>query len=462
MRTFLLLILSIFVLAGDPGAAQAQRRSHLRTDLTQIPKEVVQALNSPHRSLLFYKKPMGPHPEIFKKNSANSYARVSLHGLSLRSDATPEEIRCWNVFKSGGLDCSSVSVKSLDANVDLLSKARQISRENGLLVAREYLEQAMVLQDDSRGEFEESVIYATHEKDWVSDNSVLNMSVEEKSKIGIYVIFGIDLTGDSPNRELIRRANAELLNMGFSSRLVNTEPAVNYEKNAAIIGKEFEDSVDQFDQVIFVAASKGVSDLLTYMLGEGSTFSLEQRQKVRGVVSLSGVVRGSSVAEAISESNTALLSISRKFIASRSVRPIEGIRALALDPWAGKSPRLLKANYPNIRWISVSMLPADADAFVPSGALGMELQESVFLNGKHFSPSDGLVETAATILPPLTGVKEWIVRGYGPHALALGTFLNGDAIAPKNRTVDGVDPEAGAEVLSSFMRAMGKEFISGQ
>jgi hypothetical protein len=139
---------------------------------------------------------------------------------------------------------------------------------------------------------------------------------------------------------------------------------------------------------------------------------------------------------------------------------LEGIRALAQDPWSGKNPSLLKKNYPNLKWMSFSMLPDGPDALVHSGILSMELQQSVIRTGKHFSPSDGLVESAATILPPGTGIKEWIIRGYGPHALALGTFMDGTPIAQQNRRGEDVNPEAGAEILSSFMRAMSQDFIS--
>jgi hypothetical protein len=54
---------------------------------------------------------------------------------------------------------------------------------------------------------------------------------------------------------------------------------------------------DKVDHVIFVAASKGVADLLTYMLHDGSRASAQSRAKVRGIVSLSGVVRGSNMAQ---------------------------------------------------------------------------------------------------------------------------------------------------------------------
>jgi hypothetical protein len=441
-------------------SSEAQRRRFMVYGLHPVPQELTAGLNGVVADSLYYKEPLEPHPQLYRKESARSFVRIPLGSLSFRADATAHEKRCWYVFVSGGLDCSRLVPQSINLQEDILEKARQISRAQGLLRAREYVEEAMLQRDASRGQFEASVIRATKEKNWMIEDSVLKLEPEKIARIGVFVIFGIDLTGNSPNRELIRRAHAELLKMGFAAHLVNTKPAVDYQSNAVIIGKEFEERVASLDHVIFVAVSKGVADLLTYMMKEGALLSMEQRQKVRAVVSLSGVVRGSNVAEALMDSEDVLLQLSRVFIGSKPVKPLEGIRALAQDPWSGKNPSLLKKNYPNLKWISFSMLPDGPDALVHSGILLMELQQSVIRTGKHFSPSDGLVESAATILPPGTGIKEWIIRGYGPHALALGTFMDGTPIAPQNRRGEDVNPEAGAEILSSFMRALSQDFIS--
>ncbi len=147
-------------------------------------------------------------------------------------------------------------------------------------------------------------------------------------------------------------------------------------------------------------------------------------------------------------------------MASRPTRPMEGIEALARDPWKGVPRTQLAQSYSRLKWISVSMLPEREDGFVPGNGLFLELQEALIRYGETFSPSDGLVESAATVLPPGTQVPQRIVRGLGPHALAKGTFLNGSPLAPRSRDALGnVDPEAGAEILSSFMRALGREIL---
>lgn len=469
-KMFSILLLIVGLSSQVAQAQHNSRNANLMPDawFEKIPAPILSGIEAPNKQALVYKKPIGPHPKVFRKVGLSRYQPVQLLGLKLRAGASSQEKYCWDVFVSGGLDCSKLlpttRPATLDSNADedLLLNARKLSKTQGMLRAREYLEEAMLRTDSTRGQFERDVIRATRDKAWTAPASVLRLSKAERSRIGIFVIFGIDLSGDSPNRELIRRAAKELETMGFAARLVNTKPAVSYEANARIIGAEFEEMVDKVDHVIFVAASKGVADLLTYMLHDGARASEQRRAKVRGIVSLSGVVRGSNMASWLTHSDLKRLDVVRAVIARRPTQPMEGIESLARDPWQGSRPAQLSEDFPNLKWISVSMLPEGNDGLVPGNGVMLELQQALIRHGQVFSPSDGLVESAATILPPGTGISQRIVRGYGPHALALGHFLNGDALAPQNLTEKGVDPAAGAEILSSFMRALGADLLENR
>jgi hypothetical protein len=165
------------------------------------------------------------------------------------------------------------------------------------------------------------------------------------------------------------------------------------------------------------------------------------------------------MAEWLTHSELKRLDVVRAVIARRPTQPMEGIESLARDPWAGVPRAQLGRDFPNLKWISVSMLPAGNDGLVPGNGVMLELQQALIRHAQVFSPSDGLVESAATILPPGTGIEQRIVRGHGPHALALGHFLNGEALAPENLSAKGVDPAAGAEILSSFMRSLGADLL---
>jgi len=455
-------LLMLLLVATSAPSVMAER-SPLMPDawFEKIPPQLLAGIDSRAKNNLYYRKPLGPHPQVFRKTGPSKYSSVYLPGMKLKKNASAQEKYCWDVFVSGGLDCSRLRPTLRPESDDILAKARTLSHTQGMLRAREYLEEAMLRSDSTQGRFESDVIRASRDKSWIAPDSVLRLSKQERSRIGVFVIFGIDLSGDSPNRELIRRAAAEMERLGFRTRLVGTQPAVDYETNARIIGDEFEEMVESVDHVIFVAASKGVADLLTYLFHDGARVAESSRAKIKTVVSLSGVVRGSNMAHWLSEGKMLGLDLVRAVIASRPTRPMEGIEALARDPWEKVSRTQLRASFPNLKWISVSMLPGGDDGLVPGMALMTELQLALIRHGPYSSPSDGLVESAATILPPGTGVPQRIVRGYGPHALAKGRFLNGELLAPLSTDAKGdVDPAAGAEILSSFMRALDSAILA--
>jgi hypothetical protein len=74
---------------------------------------------------------------------------------------------------------------------------------------------------------------------------------------------------------------------------------------------------------------------------------------------------------------------------------------------------------------------------------------------------DGLVESAASILPPGTGIKQGIIPVFGPHAIALGWYNDELRVAPKTMAgvTDRVEPAAGEEMLSAIFRAIPIDWI---
>ena len=74
---------------------------------------------------------------------------------------------------------------------------------------------------------------------------------------------------------------------------------------------------------------------------------------------------------------------------------------------------------------------------------------------------DGLVESAASVLPPGTGIEETIVPIFGPHAMAMGSYSPDLRIAPvaMKGINDRVVPAAGTEILSAVFRALPKEWL---
>jgi len=395
----------------------------------------------------------------------NEFDPYPLHKIKLNPNASAEAKRCWNVFVSGGIDCDATPPPPsanayVNGELDLLLYSREVAQSIGMLKATETLRDEMIKLDARGGQLESDVQHAARDKSFKVEGSVVNMSKEERAKTGIFVVFGIDVSGNSQNRELIRRAAQVAGTLGFSTHLLNTEPAVSYEHNGRLIAEQIRAQLPKLDRAIIVAASKGVADSLTALLTSGPEMSYEERTKIRLLVALSGVVRESFIAHWISEQKSAIPFVLRRAMPfmDRDLlhgNPLEGINALAKSPWSKFQVTDLKALYPNLRWISFSMLPDGPDGYPNLSKMGSFMQKHAYKQHAWASPGDGLVETAATFLPPGTGLTQEIVRGSGQHALAFGRFLEGTHVAPQQQEGRAkLNPEAGSEILDSFLRSL--------
>ena len=271
---------------------------------------------------------------------------------------------------------------------------------------------------------------------------------------------------DSDNSKLIRNASDEIAQMGFYSEMLEVDPNLGSVHNAKILKDIFEQKIENMDKVIIVAASKGVADFITYFLNYGDSIKKENRDKIRLMVSLSGVVRGSYVAKYMTESKSPMARSVRTLLRLKGdSAQLKGIASLAVDPWVGHDRTKIISLFPNLKWLSLPSIP-EADTALTnlslwSGFLRKPVHRWMFRTNLAISPGDGLVETAAAILPPGTGIEETVIPVYGPHAIAIGSYEPGIRIAPETQQqiYDEVNPAAGPEILDAMFRALPQSLI---
>ena len=374
------------------------------------------------------------------------------------SPGTPEPIReCWKVFVTGG-DCEKPRFPPLphsvspQGSIDLLSHTRDIARMNGLYVAREYLLEELPKRDASNGELRERVMKTTSDKGFVYPDSLATIPKGERARIGFYFVLGIG-GAEGRNTELLMTAASAIAELGFTAEMLPVSPVEGSRHNANLLAGLLPPRLDSVDRAVFIAASKGAADLITFMLDRADSLSAEQRDKVRMVVSASGVIRSSIIAEYVREAKSLLP------FAVRTKLRLQGwnvLGSLATDPWTGKDRTAIARSFRNLKWLS---FPA-----VPEGELGYTHQDDRDLSRRAFrwrslaSPTDGFVESAASVLPPDTGITEFVIPTLGPHAMALGSYTPDLRVSPirQNGEYLIVNPEAGSEILDSFIRAFPK------
>ncbi len=401
------------------------------------------------------------------KSTARSRDRIITWENLKLDEETPADVRkCWGVFISGG-DCDLPVIAprpdaySAEGELDLLTYIRDVSHRNGLAVARDVLAKELMKRDASGGEMRERIMNTTRDPELTYENSFANIPVEERQDIGVFLILGIG-GEESDNAALIKLASDEVARQGFKAEMLPVDANLGSVHNAGMLNEMMKERLPKLKKIVLVAASKGAGDFITFFLKHGPSMSEEDRAKFKLITTLSGVLRPSFVAKYLIESKGATALFVRnglKVTGRGSI--LEGIKSLSIDPWAGHNPKEVKALFPNLRWLSLPSLPEGDDGLTHMALWEGFLKVPTYRWNKQGSPMDGLVESAASVLPPGTGIEETIVPIFGPHAMALGSYSADLRIAPTTMKgiSDRVVPAAGTEILSAVFRALPKEWL---
>lgn len=456
--SLLILCFSLIAVGGESQTVLVKEKMFSKLTLKPLPAHILSVIDNWNKRSIHYKYPLKNSPKLYR---VDILGHVKLREkLSLKKDLSPEELECFYQFKSGSEQCVSISnlrsPKSGDlSSRDLFQEAREWTRDYGLRVATRKLYEVFGQKDESKGLAELRLKKTTQEKDFVYSDSFANLPPSENKKIGVFFLLGIG--GDkSKNAEQISLSADRVREMGFHAEVLKASGTLGSAHNAEMLRDQIKEKTERFEKIIFVAASKGVADFIHYFLNFSDDLTLQQRNRVKLMVSLSGVVRHSALAKWMVDSPSIKAKTFRGGIKiAQKGKIIKGLRSLTKDQWEGHAPDLISQQFPRMLWISMPMLPEGEDGYTHLDKLANFARERLYLEAKDIGPSDGLVETAGSILPPGTGLTEWIIRVYGPHGLPLGKFDNGKSIAPDNKISDmKAKPEAGPEILDAFFRAL--------
>jgi hypothetical protein len=165
--------------------------------------------------------------------------------------------------------------------------------------------------------------------------------------------------------------------------------------------------------------------------------------KIRFVISMSGIVRNSVVAGWLVDSNRLVPRLVRIAMQEPIGRfpHLDGIKSIRRDPWerflaTGGTRRL------DFVWVSFAVFPDGANGRARTGFVRSRLLRSL-QGSSAVGPNDGLTESASSILPPATGLEQWIVRVRGAHGLVKGRYVDGTPLVTAGRgglAVQIVDP----------------------
>jgi|APTNR8051073442_1049403.scaffolds.fasta_scaffold21453_1 hypothetical protein len=342
----------------------------------------------------------------------------------------------------------------------LLAEVRQITRQAGLAEAKEELVAGLLAEDESRGELERRVIRTTGDPDLAFPDSLAAMPAKARARTGIVIVPGTRAGNPKTKdrtRECLRGAAEAAKEMGFSSWFIETAPRGTVEENARFIAGQLREAFARNDAIVLVMLSKGAHDVIRYLQEDGVNLPASDRKKLAVVLSLAGTVQGSVVGDWMAHSTRPLPSLTRRWLRSSDQEAaIAMLESIARSPWEEGVAERIGSRFPEMTWVSIAMVPDGEDGRISERLWSPWVRQRVERTAPYYSPSDGLVESAASVLPDSVSLPEWVVVGYGSHAMPNGTYRDGTRIAPQTTRPgrEKLRPESGAEIMSAYLRAL--------
>lgn len=351
--------------------------------------------------------------------------------------------------------------KSTNDPHDLLQKSRQWVVDHGRAESRDRLTKALTKQDQSNGNIERRLLKTNKEKSYIYPKSLATMPLAERNKTGVYFVLGFNQDrGRSP--PIIREAVKHMKQQGFRARFIDVAPRQTAENDASAIARELARDLPNVDRAILLGFSRGGTDLVHFWLGPAHDLPARELTKIRLWANFAGVLRGSEVARWGATGHDPTAWGFRCFLNWREVAPrtsAEDLASIGFDPWAYATrgfPKLVRKKITVVNFVSI---PDGADGWPVEDKHFKFLASAAARQERVIGPCDGLVESAAAVLPPHTGIRQWIVRVKGSHSLVGGRYMNDSPVSSLYHQGHKGRLQSGTQLLDDFLRAIPKSVM---
>lgn len=349
------------------------------------------------------------------------------------------------------------------ANDDLVVAARKWRKEEGMALARDRLSEQLAKHDADGGKLERAIWTTNQNKQIVLPDTLATLSPAQRAKTGVFLVLGYRTTTGTSER-VIRQVEEFLKRQGWHAVTVAAQKRGTSQQGAEAIQAVMKDHLPKLDRAILVAFSKGGGDWMHWFAGPGRELPIKERRKLRLMVSFAGALRGAAVAGWLAEGGGPLPGSLRMFLRVREGRglaPMEDLRTAGEDPWttAMGSNQVIREVAPKLQLVNLVVLPEGKDGLTHVDNRFAVISRLVTTQCRWMGPLDGLVESAAQVLPKESGVDQHVVRIRGGHALLDGWYLSGGQVSRLYTTKGDERWSGGEEVMNDLLRALPKRWV---
>ncbi len=348
---------------------------------------------------------------------------------------------------------------------DLLQQSRRWVASAGRVDARDRLSKQLPVQDEAGGFLEARIMATNADKSYVFPGSVATIPRAERSRIGIYFVLGFN-QHKGRSGPIIHRTVEQMCALGYRARLIDVGSRRTAQEDAVLLANALRQDLPHVDKAVLLGFSRGSTDIVHFWLGPAHQLPASELAKIKIWANFAGVIRGSEVARWGAVGETPLAWVLRFVINLRELNlrmlPID-LASISYDRWAyprGRFPESVKKNIQVINFVVIPDGPDGWAQFDPEfKILARNAAEEGCKQGRVMGPCDGLVESAASILPPRTGIKQWIVRVKGNHLILGGCYFNGRPVASKYHQGRAARLESGGQMMDDLLRALPKSLL---
>jgi hypothetical protein len=346
---------------------------------------------------------------------------------------------------------------------DVLIEARKRTDEQGRVAACEWVGEELKKFDDSGGTFEKRLMRTNGDQSFRFPDSVAGMSRRERERTGLYFILGFNQDrGRSP--PIIRRATERLTERGFRAQVLGVPGRKTADEDAVMVREFLEEELPKVDRAMLIGFSKGSADLVEFWLDEAHKLPRRQLRKIRCWANFAGVLRGSEVARWLATDRRPKAALFRAFVNVKSRTPtadFDDLASIGFDPWFVGERKMPAGLHPDFLVINVVVVPEGPEGWAESDPVFKMLGMAAASGRRTIGPCDGLVESAASVLPERAGLRQWVVRINGSHATLDGVYRNDSPVTTGYGNEDEAQLESGLPLMDDFLRALPRSALGG-
>ena len=330
-----------------------------------------------------------------------------------------------------------------------------------MAAARDQLTTSLGRLDAGKGFMEKRLWRTNADKAFVYPDSLARLPKSDRQHTGIFFLMG--LQSNAQESELvIRNVEMFLRNQGWHARLILVPMHGTTEEAAVIIQQTLAAQLPQLDRVMIIGFSKGGLDWMHWFAEQGQQLPAKERAKINLLVTFSGVLRGSVVANWLADAWGPVAVSTRYFLRlfhKHGREMLTAVKSLSADPWTTAHPPKMRELTPGLRMVSLVAIPEGAQGRTEVHRGFGILSFIVAEHWRGIGPLDGMTETASQVLPEQAGVPQHIVRVKGSHALLDGHYLNGGTVSKAFLKRDCEAWQGGEELLDDLLRALPSDWV---